>query len=164
AALGGGVEIALHCSARTISSAVRHFGLPEVFLGLFPAWGGTQLVPRLVGPEAAVKAIVSNPLRQNKLLSGAEAFQLGLADRLLGPGLALRVRPRRAPCEAGRRRAEGRAAPDPQGRDRRRGPDGDADRVALPAPARGADRAPRPRAEPRRRGARDDPRLAARAV
>src|SRR5207302_9919846 len=76
AALGGGVEIALHCSARTISSAVRHFGLPEVFLGFFPAWGGTQLVPRLVGPEAAVKAIVSNPLRQNKLLSGGDAHAL----------------------------------------------------------------------------------------
>jgi 3-hydroxyacyl-CoA dehydrogenase/enoyl-CoA hydratase/carnithine racemase len=85
AALGGGVEIALHCSARTISTAVRHFGLPEVFLGLFPAWGGTQLLPRLVGPETAVKVIVSNPLRQNKLLSGAEAFELGIADRLLEP-------------------------------------------------------------------------------
>ena len=51
ACLGGGLEIALHCDARTISSAVRHFGVPEVFLGIFPAWGGTQLIPRLVGPE-----------------------------------------------------------------------------------------------------------------
>ena len=43
AALGGGLEIALHCDVRTIASNVRHLGFPEVFLGLFPAWGGTQL-------------------------------------------------------------------------------------------------------------------------
>ena len=43
AALGGGVEIALHCDYRTISSSVRHFACPEVFLGLIPGWGGTQL-------------------------------------------------------------------------------------------------------------------------
>ena len=48
ACLGGGVEIALHCAARTISTAVRHFAAPEVFLGIIPGWGGTQLVPRLV--------------------------------------------------------------------------------------------------------------------
>jgi len=46
--LGGGLEIALHCSARTISTAVRHVGCPEVFLGILPGWGGTQLIPRLV--------------------------------------------------------------------------------------------------------------------
>ena len=41
ACLGGGLELALHCDARTISTAVRHVGFPEVFLGLFPAWAGT---------------------------------------------------------------------------------------------------------------------------
>jgi 3-hydroxyacyl-CoA dehydrogenase/enoyl-CoA hydratase/carnithine racemase len=85
ACLGGGVELALHCSARTISSAVRHFAFPEVFLGLFPAWGGTQLLPKLVGPEAAIKVIVSNPLRQNRMLKAADVFELGIADRLLEP-------------------------------------------------------------------------------
>jgi 3-hydroxyacyl-CoA dehydrogenase/enoyl-CoA hydratase/carnithine racemase len=85
ACLGGAVELALHCSARTISSAVRHFACPEVFLGLLPAWGGTQLLPRLVGPEAAVKVIVSNPLRQNRMLAGAAVAELGIADRLLEP-------------------------------------------------------------------------------
>jgi 3-hydroxyacyl-CoA dehydrogenase/enoyl-CoA hydratase/carnithine racemase len=85
ACLGGGVEVALHCTARTISTAVRHFAFPEVFLGLFPAWGGTQLLPRLVGPEAAVKVIVSNPLRQNRMLKAAEVAELGIADRLLEP-------------------------------------------------------------------------------
>jgi 3-hydroxyacyl-CoA dehydrogenase/enoyl-CoA hydratase/carnithine racemase len=85
ACLGGGVELALHCSARTISSAVRHFAFPEVFLGLFPAWGGTQLLPKLVGPDAAIKVIVSNPLRQNRMLKAADVFELGIADRLLEP-------------------------------------------------------------------------------
>jgi 3-hydroxyacyl-CoA dehydrogenase/enoyl-CoA hydratase/carnithine racemase len=83
ACLGGGVELALHCSARTVSTAVRHFAFPEVFLGLFPAWGGTQLLPRLVGPAAAIKVIVSNPLRQNRMLTGAQVAELGIADRLL---------------------------------------------------------------------------------
>jgi 3-hydroxyacyl-CoA dehydrogenase/enoyl-CoA hydratase/carnithine racemase len=85
ACLGGGVELALHCSARTISTAVRHFAFPEVFLGLFPAWGGTQLLPRLVGPEVAIKVIVSNPLRQNRMLGGSAIAELGIADRLLEP-------------------------------------------------------------------------------
>src|SRR5438270_4489069 len=85
ACLGGGVELALHCTARTISRAVRHFAFPEVFLGLFPAWGGTQLLPRLVGPEAAITVIVSNPLRQNRMLRAADVAELGVADRLLEP-------------------------------------------------------------------------------
>ena len=69
ACLGGGVELALHCDARTISTAVRHFACPECFLGIIPAWGGTQLVPRLVGAETAVKFIVANPMRQNRMLT-----------------------------------------------------------------------------------------------
>ncbi|MEX0674318.1 MAG: 3-hydroxyacyl-CoA dehydrogenase NAD-binding domain-containing protein [Gaiellaceae bacterium] len=85
ACLGGGLEFALHCDFRTISTAVRHFGCPEVFLGLFPAWGGTQVVPRLVGPETAVKVLVDNPLAQNRMLDGKTAFELGFADALLEP-------------------------------------------------------------------------------
>ena len=85
ACLGGGVEVALHCTARTISTAVRHFAAPECFLGIFPAWGGTQLVPRLVGPETAVKFIVENAMRQNRMLDARGAFELGFADRLLEP-------------------------------------------------------------------------------
>jgi 3-hydroxyacyl-CoA dehydrogenase/enoyl-CoA hydratase/carnithine racemase len=85
ACLGGGVELALHCTGRVISTAVRHFACPEVFLGLFPAWGGTQLLPRLVGPENAIKVIVSNPLRQNRMLTGGEVAELGIADRLIEP-------------------------------------------------------------------------------
>lgn len=85
AALGGGVEIALHCDYRTISSYVRHFACPEVFLGLIPGWGGTQLVPRLVGAERAVRFVVENPLRQNRMLTGPQAFEAGFADALLEP-------------------------------------------------------------------------------
>jgi 3-hydroxyacyl-CoA dehydrogenase/enoyl-CoA hydratase/carnithine racemase len=85
AALGGGVEIALHCRFRTISTAVRHFACPEVFLGIIPGWGGTQLVPRLVGGEQAMRFVVQNPLRQNRMLTGAQAFEAGFADALLEP-------------------------------------------------------------------------------
>ena len=85
ACLGGGVEIALHCDYRTIASSVRHFACPEVFLGLFPAWGGTQLVPRIAGVDAALRFIVANPLRQNRMLTGAEAESLGLVDEVLHP-------------------------------------------------------------------------------
>ncbi len=85
AALGGGLELALHCTARTLASNVRHIGFPEVALSIIPAWGGTQLLPKLIGPEAAAKVIVLNPLRQNKLLTAPEAFELGIADRLIDP-------------------------------------------------------------------------------
>jgi 3-hydroxyacyl-CoA dehydrogenase/enoyl-CoA hydratase/carnithine racemase len=85
ACLGGGVEIALHCDYRTISTSVRHFACPEVFLGIFPAWGGTQLIPRIVGAQNAVRFIVENPLRQNRMLDGAKAHELGFADALLEP-------------------------------------------------------------------------------
>jgi 3-hydroxyacyl-CoA dehydrogenase/enoyl-CoA hydratase/carnithine racemase len=85
AALGGGVEIALHCDYRTISSDVRHFACPEVLLGLIPGWGGTQLIPRLVGAETAVTFIVENPLRQNRMLNARQAFEQGFAEALLEP-------------------------------------------------------------------------------
>jgi 3-hydroxyacyl-CoA dehydrogenase/enoyl-CoA hydratase/carnithine racemase len=82
ACLGGGLELALHCDYRTIARSVRHFGAPEVFLGLFPAWGATQLASRLVGVENAVKVIVQNPLRQNRMLDAQRAFDMGFGDAL----------------------------------------------------------------------------------
>src|SRR5436305_9461940 len=85
ACLGGGLELALHCTARTLATNVRHIGFPEVFLSIIPGWGGTQLLPKLVGPDAAAKIIVLNPLRQNRLLKAQEAFALGIVDRLLDP-------------------------------------------------------------------------------
>ncbi len=85
ACIGGGLELALHCDARTVSTAVRHLGQSEVFLGIIPGWGGTQLIPRLIPLADAVKVVITNPLKQNRLLDGAKAFELGLADRLFAP-------------------------------------------------------------------------------
>ena len=51
--MGGGVELALHCHYRTISSACRPLALPECFLGLVPGWGGTYLLPNLIGADTA---------------------------------------------------------------------------------------------------------------
>ncbi|GAA4584087.1 3-hydroxyacyl-CoA dehydrogenase NAD-binding domain-containing protein [Planotetraspora phitsanulokensis] len=85
AAMGGGLEIALHCVYRTISSGVPAVALPECFLGLVPGWGGTQLLPRLIGPEKALKLIIENPLSQNRMIKGRDAFELGIADAMFEP-------------------------------------------------------------------------------
>jgi 3-hydroxyacyl-CoA dehydrogenase/enoyl-CoA hydratase/carnithine racemase len=84
-ALGGGLEIALHCTYRTISAGVPMVAFPECFLGLVPGWGGTYLLPRLIGPARALKLIIENPLSQNKMLRGTEAFDLGIADAMFEP-------------------------------------------------------------------------------
>jgi len=85
AALGGGLELALHCSYRTISSGVTAVAFPECFLGLLPGWGGTYLLPRLIGPAKAFKLIIENPLSQNRMVAGPQAFSLGIADALFEP-------------------------------------------------------------------------------
>jgi 3-hydroxyacyl-CoA dehydrogenase len=64
---------------------VRHFACPECFLGIFPAWGGTQIVPRLVGTRTAVEFLVLSPMRQNRMLSGPQAHEAGFADALYAP-------------------------------------------------------------------------------
>ena len=79
-ALGGGLEVALHCTYRTVMDSAPALGLPEVMLGLIPGWGGAFLVPNLVGADAAVTLILENPLSQGRTLSGKQAFELGLAD------------------------------------------------------------------------------------
>ncbi|HSP38604.1 MAG TPA: 3-hydroxyacyl-CoA dehydrogenase NAD-binding domain-containing protein, partial [Frankiaceae bacterium] len=85
AAMGGGVEIALHCNYRTLSSGIPALALPECFLGLVPGWGGTQLLPNLIGAEKAVTVIIENPLNQNRMLKGKQAFDLGIGDALFEP-------------------------------------------------------------------------------
>ena len=83
-ALGGGLELALHCGYRTVAStAVVAF--PEVFLGLVPGWGGTQLLPHLVGIDAAVTVVVENALAQNRVTPGPEAASTGIADAVFEP-------------------------------------------------------------------------------
>ncbi|GAA2488892.1 3-hydroxyacyl-CoA dehydrogenase NAD-binding domain-containing protein [Streptomyces thermolineatus] len=82
AAMGGGVEVGLHCSYRTVSAAVPAFSLPEVFLGLVPGWGGCVLLPNLIGADRAVSVIIENSLNQNKQLKGVQVYELGIADAL----------------------------------------------------------------------------------
>jgi 3-hydroxyacyl-CoA dehydrogenase/enoyl-CoA hydratase/carnithine racemase len=82
-ALGGGLEIALHCTYRVFSSAAQGIGLPEVFLGIIPGWGGATLLPRLIGPEKALRVIVENPLKNNRLMDGKAAVELGIGDALI---------------------------------------------------------------------------------
>ena len=85
AALGGGLEIALQSTYRTVSTGAGALALPEGFLGLVPGWGGVYILPRLVGPENAVKVMIENPLSNNRTLSGTQAFKLGIADALFEP-------------------------------------------------------------------------------
>jgi len=82
ACMGGGMEIALHCDARTLSTGVQVLAFPEVFLSILPAWGGTQLAPRIVGAKDAIETIVTNALDNNRTMKPAEAHQRGYADRL----------------------------------------------------------------------------------
>lgn len=75
-ALGGGLEIALGCHFR-IASPTAKVGLPEVKLGILPGAGGTQRLPRLVGPQAALDMIVSgNPIAAQK------AQTIGIIDEI----------------------------------------------------------------------------------
>ncbi len=81
-ALGGGLEITLHCDFRTVSTAAAGIALPECFLGMFPAWGGAYLLPNLIGADRAVSVIIENALNQNRMLTGPQVFELGIADAI----------------------------------------------------------------------------------
>ena len=83
ACMGGGIEIALHCDYRTLSSSAAALAFPEVFLSIIPAWGGTQLAPRLLGAPKAIKVIVENALANNRTMKPAQAAELGLVDELI---------------------------------------------------------------------------------
>ena len=84
-ALGGGLEIALQSTYRTVSSGAGSLALPEAFMGLVPGWGGVYILPRLIGPENAVKVMIENPLSNNRTLTGPQAFGLGIADAIFEP-------------------------------------------------------------------------------
>ncbi len=84
-ALGGGLELPLNADYRTIDSSAAAIGLPEVFLGLVPGWGGTFLLPNLIGIENALRVVIENPLKQNRMLKARDAFELGIADRIFSP-------------------------------------------------------------------------------
>ena len=84
AVMGGGLELALSCHYRTLSENTAAIAFPEVFLGLFPGWGGTQLLPNLIGPDAAVTVIIENALAQNKMLNVKKTAELGIVDAVFG--------------------------------------------------------------------------------
>ncbi|MCF3945914.1 3-hydroxyacyl-CoA dehydrogenase NAD-binding domain-containing protein [Acidiphilium iwatense] len=75
--LGGGLELSLGCHFR-VATADAKMGLPEVKLGLLPGAGGTQRLPRLIGPEKAVAAIVSG-----KMIGAKAAHADGLIDAIV---------------------------------------------------------------------------------
>ena len=81
-ALGGGLEIGLNCTYRTVSAANPALALPECFLGLVPGWGGAWILPNLIGPEAALSMIIVNALSQNRMLKPEQAHALGIADAI----------------------------------------------------------------------------------
>lgn len=79
-ALGGGLEVALACDLRVVGAASR-LGQPEIRLGIIPGGGGTQRLPRLLGPARAKELLFSG-----REVRGEEAVALGLADRLVEDG------------------------------------------------------------------------------
>jgi 3-hydroxyacyl-CoA dehydrogenase/enoyl-CoA hydratase/carnithine racemase len=83
-ALGGGLEVALHCNYRTLASTALT-GLPEVFLGLVPGWGGATILPKLIGPERAVQVIMLNALNNNTMMKAKDALKLGVVDAVFEP-------------------------------------------------------------------------------
>src|SRR5215472_16452206 len=79
-ALGGGLEIALASNYRIAVPSAK-VGLPEVLIGILPGSGGTQRLPRLIGPKAAMEMIVSG-----RHLPAAEAKKLGIIDAIVEGG------------------------------------------------------------------------------
>jgi enoyl-CoA hydratase len=79
-ALGGGCELALSCHVRIASESAR-FGQPEVKLGTIPGYGGTQRLPRLVGPGRALQLLMTG-----EVIDAAEAYRIGLVNRVVPAG------------------------------------------------------------------------------
>jgi enoyl-CoA hydratase len=82
-ALGGGCELAMACDLRVAATDAK-FGQPEILLGIIPGAGGTQRLPRLVGPSRAKDICLSG-----RQVGAEEALRIGLADRVVEPGEVL---------------------------------------------------------------------------
>lgn len=82
-ALGGGMELALACTLR-IAAPDAGFGLPEVKLAVIPAYGGTQMLPALVGKSHATDMMLTG-----RTLEISEAFSIGLVNRIASADASL---------------------------------------------------------------------------
>lgn len=82
-ALGGGLELAMACTFR-VAGADARLGLPEIRMGLVPGFGGTQLLPRLVGPAVALDMLLSG-----EPVDAATARQIGLVGHVAAAGETL---------------------------------------------------------------------------
>ncbi|MEO5596938.1 MAG: 3-hydroxyacyl-CoA dehydrogenase NAD-binding domain-containing protein [Lysobacteraceae bacterium] len=83
--MGGGTELALACKARIASTdPSTRIGLPEVKLGIYPGWGGSVLLPRLIGAPAAMDLMLTG-----RTLSAQAARAMGLVDKTAEPALLL---------------------------------------------------------------------------
>jgi 3-hydroxyacyl-CoA dehydrogenase / enoyl-CoA hydratase / 3-hydroxybutyryl-CoA epimerase len=92
ACLGGGLELALACHGRVASTDDKtKLGLPEVQLGLLPALGGTQRLPRLVGTDVALDLLLTG-----KQLDAKRAARMGLVDEVVPPAIVVDVAARAA--------------------------------------------------------------------
>ena len=83
--MGGGTELALACRFRVASrDASTRIALPEVKLGIFPGWGGSARLPRLVGAPKAMELMLTG-----RTVGAPEARSIGLVDRVTSPELLL---------------------------------------------------------------------------
>lgn len=82
AGVGGGCELALACHLR-IASRASYFSLPEIDLGLLPAYGGTQRLPRIVGRSRALAVMLAG-----EIVTADDALTLGFVNRVVGEGEA----------------------------------------------------------------------------
>ena len=80
-ALGGGLEMTLACDLRIVAEGRYQLGLPEVTLGLLPGNGGTQRLPRLIGPNKALEMMI-----QGQTVGPEDALQLGIVNQVVPAG------------------------------------------------------------------------------
>ncbi len=81
--MGGGTELALACTRRVATNAPStRIGLPEVLLGIFPGWGGSVRLPRLIGAPAAFDLMLTG-----RAVTGKAALAMGLVDKVVDPAV-----------------------------------------------------------------------------
>src|SRR6185295_18273274 len=85
--MGGGTELALACRYRVAANTPStRIALPEIKLGIYPGWGGSVRLPRLIGAPAAMDLMLTG-----RSVSAKAALALGLVDKVAEPALLLDV-------------------------------------------------------------------------